>query len=780
MNPAERQTNIERFFSIPTPLILIIVLSLTALSYGNSLYSPFALDDYNVFVESSDIYVHDFSWQSIKQLSNTPFGKGRLIPIITFAIDGRLGQGNIFQFHVTNILIHILATTALFVFLTGLMKTSRARQALEVIGPGHYCLFVSALWALSPVQTNAVTYLVQRMASLVSLFYLSSLAFYIYARLSTSIFRRVILFMGSVFCAILAFFSKENWATLPLAALLIEWIFLSPDLPRRIRTALKWRHVVLLIIFMALLLPLGAKPWQDLTSSYDIRHFTLGERLLTEARVVVFYISLLALPLPGRLNLDHDFPVSHSLLAPPTTLLSILLLAGLLGLAFRYRNRWRLVAFGFFWFFLHLLIESTVIPLELIFEHRLYLSSPGFFMATLSIMDLAVARLQKRKQIADLRTVVLLFLVLFSSFSALLTTLRNHDWRDLLTLYSDCAEKSPNKPRAHVNLGVALTRAGKSEECREAMKKAIALGQIGNEEFVRAATNIVASYVQENRPEDAITKGQEYLKAIRTGLNGAGLSAFMYNLAVAYTLKDHFTEAYEVYSMGFLHGKDEPFLFDGLKRLLIKANQDANGREQLQLSGDEIEVPMRMAVLMVNLRKYDRARMFLEQAEKFDPDDKRVRSIRAELTEITEKNHQATTRSDISSDMACTTSTSVRNLLWLAEFIVEQYAPLRSQAGHILETANQMEPANPFVSASKARWHLAMNQPEAAVKTAEALIPRYPDFPPLLEVAGNSYLAINRPDKAAMVFTHLLSIYPGHPQWQSFTNEISQQINSAS
>ena len=123
-----------------------------------------------------------------------------------------------------------------------------------------------------------------------------------------------------------------------------------------------------------------------LLSGYAYRDFNLVERLLTEGRVVVWYMSLLLWPDPARMSMEHDFEISTSLFSPLTTLPSLLLIAALIFLAIRFRRRFPVITYGIVWFFLNLVIESTIIPLELVFEHRLYLPSMGFYLSVAALL----------------------------------------------------------------------------------------------------------------------------------------------------------------------------------------------------------------------------------------------------------------------------------------------------------------------------------------------------------------------------------------------------------
>ena len=111
-----------------------------------------------------------------------------------------------------------------------------------------------------------------------------------------------------------------------------------------------------------------------------MREFTLEERVLTQFRVVLYYLTLLVFPHPSRLNLDYDFPISKTLLDPPTTLICILIIAGLIGYSIWVAKRKPVLSYFILWYFGNLVIESSIFPLEMVYEHRLYLPAVGPFI----------------------------------------------------------------------------------------------------------------------------------------------------------------------------------------------------------------------------------------------------------------------------------------------------------------------------------------------------------------------------------------------------------------
>jgi hypothetical protein len=373
----------------------------------------------------------------------------RPVTNISFALNYFFGQYNVTGYHLVNIAIHCIA--GIFLFL--LVGTTINLPALRVKGYSTRWLpFLAALiWLINPVQTQSVTYVVQRMNSMTAMFYVMALFAYVQGRLADRWRLKLGYFGGAAGAGLLALGSKEIAVTLPVFIVLYEWYFLQD---------LQWgwlkKHGWLLGGLFGLLLSgavfffYGKDPLSRLLAEYAFRDFTLGERLLTEARVVIFYLTLLLLPVPGRLNLDHDFPLSHSLLEPVSTLLSLTALVLFAGLAVVLARRHRLLSFGIIWFLGNLAIESSFVPLEIIFEHRLYLPSMMLIPALL-----ASARKYLTGRYPKMITVTALVLILM-----FWTYQRNQAWADPIWFWSDCVQKSPDKARVHNNLAMILHETG--------------------------------------------------------------------------------------------------------------------------------------------------------------------------------------------------------------------------------------------------------------------------------------------------------------------------------
>jgi len=758
-------------------LLFIILLFLTAVSYSNTLFSPFVLDDFSAFISNANLYLEDLSLDSLSQLIHTRFGKARLIPIFTFALDHYLGKGqSMAYYHATNIIIHLSAVLALALLLKALLRTKGAADSLVFFQPAYFVLAVCGLWALAPVQTNAVTYLVQRMTSIVSLFYFAACAFYIYARLTRHLGLRIILWSLFLLAAICAFFSKENSATLPLAILLIEGMFVEPGRLNRIMRAGRWYHWLIIVAAILLVFPIIQHKWNGVISGFSGRHFTLSERLLTQPRIIVFYLSLLLLPLPGRMNLDHDFSLSTSLISPPSTLLALLFLLGFLALAFWTRKKHPLIAFGILWFYLNLAIESSFVPLELIFEHRLYLPSAGFFLVVIAVADTLLGKYGRGSHPEINKIVFLAFLIIISA-SSILTTVRNYDWRDRVSLYEDSFEKSSNKARAATNYAMALGRAERYEDCVKYGLLTQTLGTEGYEDYMNAATNTLTCLLMQEKYEEAAETGEKIRKEILQKnldfISAGSLEKYMFNLGRAYSEVGEYRKALQSFQISLFRKPNQPEAFLALNKLVLLAQQEEQGRQDLNIGEEKYEIPVYLAGIATKYRQYERAAQYLQDALKLEGESAESTSELERLQAIMVKNRQKARESNIRKNATYAGNRVFRLYLKAVDFIFRDYWPLKNKpAGWLLKQARNIDPENPFLVVYWAKWHMANGRVNEAVSLLEDYLNRQENFVPVLEQLGLCYQQQKDYPKSVEIFEKILEIYPGNPNWKNFLSYI--------
>jgi Flp pilus assembly protein TadD len=417
----------------------------------------------------------------------------RFVSYISFALNYYFHQYDTTGYRVVNLVIHAFNGIILYFLVLTTLATpalrSRYSRAREI------ALFTALIWLVHPLATQSVAYIVQRMNSLAAMFYALSLLLYARARLANSNKARWTLLAGCALSGLLALGSKENAATLPMFILLYEWYFFR-DLDwtwakRHYRPILALAGLVILVA----LVYLGSSPLSYILSGYKFRTFTLVERLLTESRVVVSYFSLMVFPHPSRLCLENDFRISHSLVDPITTLLSITTIAGILWAAVRMAMHARLLSFATIWFLGNLVIESSVIPLEIYFEHRTYL--PSMFPIFLGVTFIYRFLENARARLGVLCIVIILFSIWAHDRSSV--------WKDPVRLYQDVVQKNPKVARGHANLGAYLVLRNQFEEAIPHLSEAIRLQPI----YLEARRSLGIALIKLGRLDEAIQNFRE-------------------------------------------------------------------------------------------------------------------------------------------------------------------------------------------------------------------------------------------------------------------------------
>lgn len=427
---------------------LAVIILLGTIIYSNSFNCSFHLDDLPRIADNAGIR----NLADVKAWWNSyPL---RPIGMFTFALNYHFNQLDIHYYHLVNLVIHLI-NACLVWWLTLLIFSSPAMKDNPIIRQKKVIAFFTALLFVShPLATQSVTYIVQRMASMVAMFYLLSLVLYMKARLTDkSITSRYLLFAGTLISALLAMLTKENAFTLPFAILLLEIFFLQT---RKLSINFKDIRVILsmavflgLIIILPLNLPSGIfKPIPP--SNGNTFTVTPLNYLFTQFSVIVKYFQLLLLPV--NQNLDYEFPLANTFFTI-RTIFSFLVLLSLIIAAILLFKRYRIISFGIFWFFLTISIESSIIPIsDLIFEHRTYLPSYGFFLLLSSAICILLWNKYQYQAIS-------VFVIIIGA-NSILTYERNEVWKDELTLWNDVVSKSPDKARPITNRGIAYGNLG--------------------------------------------------------------------------------------------------------------------------------------------------------------------------------------------------------------------------------------------------------------------------------------------------------------------------------
>jgi len=491
------------------PYVWIAVAAVVTLGvYALGLHGPMLLDDYP-------------SLYGLIQSANagTPFAEllsrfgisdsgplGRPISMLTFSINAATSGGDLFYWKLFNVLIHCSNGVILYLLLKPLFF--RIPQLAK--NANNLSFFICAIWLANPAQLSSVLYTVQRMNLLAAFFTLLCILCYVKGKEQFFVTDKVPRFVAAAGCFLLAIFSKEN-AILALGFIAIIEIYFYDGI-NRLRERLTAQQIssgryALILVSLSVF----ALLYFSYSDNYAQRNFTLGERLLTEPRVLMLYIYQWLVPVPSNLPFFYDdLKVSTSLISPFTTLLSIAALAGLAWLVYRMPRKYSLIGFAICWFLIGHSLESSFLPLHLMFEHRNYLPSVGIAIIIVFLfMSLDIK--------AVVRDVSIISYLLFLVF---LLAIRADMWNNENVLYTTLLSYRPHSENLISENANLLIQHKKYKEAQQLLSTkttpatllhsayidCISTGRVSNEEldqitlltqkpvsayWISAATNLV-------------------------------------------------------------------------------------------------------------------------------------------------------------------------------------------------------------------------------------------------------------------------------------------------
>lgn len=458
-------------FAFTTMFILLLCI------YANSFNGTWQYDDYLNILDNTNIQLEEFSWENLGRILNGVSQHSatisRPISYLSFAINYYLHKYNVLGYHIFNFAVHFAASLFLYLLIVTVLRLPACKNRFDHSAEA-VALLSLCFWAPHPIHVTAVTYIVQRMASLAGMFYIAAIYFYVKARITSVGYKRYI--WGGLVClsAILAFGSKENAVMLPISIFLLDVMVLQ--FPAKFWTKRNAAVAVLLTttIFTASLYYID---WTRILSSFDFRPFSLWQRLLTEPRVIIFYLSLLFYPTTDRLMLLHDITVSTGLFAPWQTTPAIFLIVVLIAGMILWRRKYPFLAYCVIFFFLNHLIEGSVISLELMYEHRNYLPSMLIFVPLAAFIVKSLDFFAYRATFQGLIAFCTVFVLCAHAHT---THLYNEIFLDELSLWEDNVEKSPNLSITHNNFGQALRMSGRLERAEAEFTAALKLNRYHN------------------------------------------------------------------------------------------------------------------------------------------------------------------------------------------------------------------------------------------------------------------------------------------------------------
>jgi len=401
--------------------ICILIFLLSTGIYINSLQNSFLIDDKPI-VENNTL-IRDI--KNIPKIflsnywANTPYEKGvflyRPLVISSFAVDYTIWKNNPFGFHLTNVIINGLNSVLLFFVL---MKFFNFSKSLYTI----YCILYTLLFTFHPIHTEAVNMIVGRTELLSTFFYLMTLLFYI---------------NNKYFCSLVTFFlsllSKEIAITLPMVLFVYEFLF---------KNKYEKKYYIGFLSVIVIYLVIRAMVLGGFVSIYQtgiLSEQNFLQRVFIVFQVLGYYLKLNFLPYP--LTPDYsDLPLGNSLFKMDV-FLSIILIIILFFIAYRFKDKQKIISFSIIWFFITILPVSNIVSIgALIGERFLYLPS-------ISLSILMVGIYPKFKNL------FLVFCILILIIFGIITFNRNYEWKDSFSLWSSVLKYQPDNVRANYNLG---------------------------------------------------------------------------------------------------------------------------------------------------------------------------------------------------------------------------------------------------------------------------------------------------------------------------------------
>jgi tetratricopeptide (TPR) repeat protein len=451
--------------------------------YSNTFRAPFVFDDL-IYIQNNSILKEPLNFARI-----IAFAPSRWIAFFTFAVNYYFGHWNTIGYHLVNLIIHIGSAICCYSLILLTLRTPRLKNR-PFEQKSVFALLAALIFLSHPVQTEAVTYVWQRVESLAAFFYLLSLAFYVKSRLDSEREQSSFLidssssYVASCVVAYACAMTKETAVTLPVVIIIYEIVFFENFSQRASRVILR----SLPFLFLLIVVPVLAHMSPIVTKNLLYEPPPPGVYFLTQTRVITTYLRLLVCPV-GQ-NLDYDFPLSESFLEPEV-IAGILLIMSLVVLAILVRRSSPLVAFGILWFFVTLSPTSSVVPLpDVIFEHRLYLPLVGFAFVLTGMLLISAKRMR-------MVTWVLIVIILILSVE---TYRRNSLWRNDLSLWQDTVEKSPHKVRPRVNLATAYIKVEEYDKALSELAHAMSL----EPDYAAAHENVGVAYFRKKAYQPAI------------------------------------------------------------------------------------------------------------------------------------------------------------------------------------------------------------------------------------------------------------------------------------
>lgn len=556
MNQLKALRWIEAKLEKDRTIVLIIAIA-GLIAYLNSIEVPFILDDFGSISNNYAIH-HLFDFAALWK-----FYANRIVLYFTLSLNYAVHDNGVEGYHVLNILIHIINGMVLFTIVNKLLSLPYFNGKLLSRHRRLVSISIALLFMVHPIQVNAVSYIIQRTASLATTFYFLAILFFIKYRIENKLRHFILLMLFTL----LAMFTKENTITIPFMLLLIELFFFVGNG----KTAWYKRIVIFLIIFATVPVIPGTnlllKGYSQSDPGVSFKASTSMDRMqyfYTELNVVLFYIRLMFVPDWQNFDYSNDWPVSKTIWDNYSYLsFAVWILTGVLTLFLIKRNR--LAAFGILWFFIGLAVESTFISIkDVYFEHRLYFPCAGFLIFIAGMIFYERKPLVSGRRRYNFKKPVLLFcIVTFVCYFVYtgLTIKRNYVYSNSIRLWSDVVEKAPGSDRGHSVLATSYLNAYDDK------KKNTEYLDLAEKEFKKsidiyyysstAHTNLAKVYLLRGDYQKCIDEAQKSMNITKSEYAD-------YNIGSAYDKMGNTTKSLDAYLDGYKINNHSTFILKAL------------------------------------------------------------------------------------------------------------------------------------------------------------------------------------------------------------------------